>query len=777
MQIRPLFIHCLLALLILISGCSTTRHLEEGQYLLDKNTVIIEGPATHISKDDLSSLIRQKPNRRLLGIFRFGNYIYFKTTQGKETGFKRWLQRSMAREPVLYDSTLSASSLRQMDLFAQNKGSFANKATYDVKYGKHNARVRYRLQTNEPYKISHIRDSISDPALAWFSQRYASGRLIQPGDFFDVDALDKERDRFVRELKEHGYYSYIKEYISFYIDSTLGGNRMDLTMHIAPPLTTDTGGASTDHPRHRIRRVYVYPDYNPLTQGDRNPDTVIIAEKRWSFDKPAGLFYFIHNTRPRIHPDALIQGIYIEPGMYYKLSSVQRTFRRLSDLPVYRFVNIQFREVAGLPGAIERELDAEIRMTRAPVQSYNIETEGTNSAGDLGIAGSIVYTNRNLFRRAEVLDLRLKGALEMQQTPGGEKGDFLVFNTYETGAEVGFRVPRFLAPVSSRQLPKVFEPSTRLDLGINLRQRPQYRRLVTNVSFGYEWKESETRRHILYPADINAIRVLADSSFNPGIYGPLYEAQYSDHLITALKYSFIFNNQQIRKGMDFMYFRGNFSASGNMLSFIEDLVDSEGNGEGYRRLLGIRYAQYLRTDVDLRYYQVLNPQHNLVYRFVAGLGLPYGNSEVLPFEQAFFSGGSNGLRGWEVRSLGPGGFVDLAGTRYDKIGDLLLEANMEYRFPVYRYLKAALFLDAGNVWLLRPNDAFPDGHFLFTRFASQLAVDGGLGIRLDFGFVILRLDAALPLRHPDLPSGERWIRIEKFQPGDIMLQFGIGHPF
>ncbi|MBE0642246.1 MAG: BamA/TamA family outer membrane protein, partial [Bacteroidales bacterium] len=455
----------------------------------------------------------------------------------------------------------------------------------------------------------------------------------------------------------------------------------------------------------------------------------------------------------------------------------QRTYRRLSELRLFRQVNIGFKDVSGREPGLGNALDAEIRLIRAPVSAFSIETEGTNSAGDLGIAGNLVYDNRNLFRSAESFNIRLKGALELQRLADGSDKEFLIFNTYETGVQAGLRFPRFLLPVSLEQFPKLFEPVTLLDLGFNVRQRPDYRRTVTNLSVGYEWKESTTRKHILYPADFNAVNIVADSSFDPGRFGPRYVAQYSDHLVAALKYSFILNTQPVARGGNYRYFRGNFSSSGNFLNFASSVFQAPHDPEGHYRLFNIRFAQYIRLDGDFRTYRVLRPGHILAGRAAAGFGVPYGNSDVLPFEQAFYSGGANGLRGWELRSLGPGSFRDASGSSYDKIGDLLLEANMEYRFPIYSYLKGALFADLGNVWLLRPSDAFPGGDFKLDRFASELALDAGIGFRLDFSFFLFRVDLATPLRDPSLPTSERWSRLSEWNGGDLVWNLGIGYPF
>jgi len=761
-------------LIVGLASCSPSKYVGEGEYLLERNKVLIKGEAENVTSDEMQSLARQRPNRKLLGIFRLNTWAYHKAATGNDNAVNRWLLRSIAKEPVIVDTGLIISSLKQMDLYLQNKGYFSNELDYQIRkkrWSRYAAKVEYSISPGKEYRLWTIRSSVRDTTLALFLGLHFGERILQQGMIYDVDILDDERDRIVHLLKDYGYYSFTREYITYRIDSTLGQGRMDVEMIIANPPGRD------HHPRQKIDRIMIYPDFDPLRDPSKAWDTLIVADRRWGLEKAPGLYYFLYDDKLRVKPEVILQNIFIEQGAYYAQQAIQRTYRRLSDLPVFGFVNIHLKE---LPEKAERSgggLSCEIRISRAASSAFNIETEGTNSAGDLGVAGSFVFENRNLFRGAEFFQIRLKGALEVQRLPESTDGEFLFFNTFETGAEASLRFPRFLLPLRGDLFPKLFEPYTRLNLAYNVRQRPAYRRVATNISFGYEWKETAVRRHILYPADLNAVDIIADSSFNPSAFGPLYAAQYTDHLTAAIKYSFILNTQPIARGGNYLYFRANLSSAGNFLDFAHNVFSLPEDERGFHSLFNIRYAQYIRFDGDFRYYQIMDGGQSLVYRLAAGMGVPYGNSVVLPFEQAFFSGGSNSLRGWEVRSLGPGAYANPENRRYDKIGDILLEASAEYRFPVYRYLKGALFADAGNIWLQNQDAALPGGEFRISSFASQLALDAGLGMRLDFGFFLFRLDAALPLRDPARVEGARWLRSAEYKMKKVVWNFGIGYPF
>jgi len=399
----------------------------------------------------------------------------------------------------------------------------------------------------------------------------------------------------------------------------------------------------------------------------------------------------------------------------------------------------------------------------------------------LGVAGNFIYQSRNLFKGAEIFKFKISGAMEIQKLLNKnaveEQNTFLIFNTIETGAEVGLDIPKFLIPVKQERFSKYFKPKTTINSGIRFQQRPDFTRYILNATFGYEWKESQTKRHILYPADINSVKIKTTEAFQStidAINDPKILNSYKDHLTMALKYSFIFNNQQVNKKHKFNYFRGNFETSGNLLRLSNNIFKNSESIEGVYHVFNIQYAQYLRADMDFRQYFIFNEFNTLVLRGVIGGGLAYGNSTVLPFEKSFFSGGANSIRAWKIYSLGPGAYRDT--INLNKTGDINLEGNIEYRFPIYRYLKGAFFIDVGNTWVNKKNPLMPDAEFKIKRFYKEIAIGTGFGARFDFSFFILRVDMAIPLRDPSKTGSGKWL-FNDLSSQSVNFNLGIGYPF
>jgi len=452
----------------------------------------------------------------------------------------------------------------------------------------------------------------------------------------------------------------------------------------------------------------------------------------------------------------------------------------------FKYVDIKFRErQIDSDSTPERNyLDCTINMTRNPVHSYSVEAQGTNSGGDLGLGGYFVYQNKNLFKGGELFYVRLKGAVEAQKntitTESGEV-DRRFFNTFEAGIEANLYIPKFLAPVSQDLFSKYFRPKTTINLGYNMQNRIEYDRIITNVTFGYEWSESKYRAHMLFPVDINLIKVNTTPEFDTELEkeSERYRNQFTDHLILGLRYTYIYNNQEINRIRDFMYFRGNFEAAGNMLDLFVNAGGQPANEEGFQTLFGIRYSQYIKTNFDYRYYFVLDKNHVVALRGFTGIAIPYGNSIDIPFEKGYFGGGANGLRAWALRYLGPGNYVKPEDKTNDieRVGDLMFEANLEYRFPVYNFFTGALFYDVGNIWLISENETFPGGKFEFKNFFNELAMDVGIGVRLDFNYFIFRVDFAQRLKDPALPINKRWVIGTSRHWFDPIINLGIGYPF
>ena len=354
------------------------------------------------------------------------------------------------------------------------------------------------------------------------------------------------------------------------------------------------------------------------------------------------------------------------------------------------------------------------------------------------------------------------------------------FNVIELGIDAGITFPQFLFPIKPEAISKRLKPKTTVSIGYNYQHQQHYDRHISNITFGYAWNQNDKIKHKLNPIEISLVKVFTDAYFDSVMESEQdnrLKNQYTDHMVAGLKYTFTYSNQQPTKIKDFVYIRANFETGGNLLYLCNKLFNTVKPSGGAYQVFGLPYAQYARPDIDFRYYSVFPDKFSLVYRLYGGIGIPYGNVNLLPFEKAFFAGGANGMRGWKMYTLGPGSYsTENSSATFNQIGDIQLEANIEYRFPVYHWIRGAVFVDAGNIWLLQDSKDLPGGKFKFPDFIGQIAMDAGFGLRLDFDFFIFRLDPTIRVRVPSYPEHERWY-FDKMQLKDIVWNFGIGYPF
>ncbi|HQI46548.1 MAG TPA: BamA/TamA family outer membrane protein [Bacteroidales bacterium] len=780
---RILYITIVSTFAIILFSCSPTRNIPEGAYLLNRNKIKID--KKNINTDELYSYIKQKSNRRILFYFRFhlGAYNFAKLGK-KESRFDKWILNAIGEPPVILDTLLCNKSVKQIKLYMNSKGYFNSVVNKQIKYvNKKKANINFVIKANEPYKFNKITYLIKDQDILTVVLNDTSNSIIIKGNNFDSDILQKERERISTFLKNEGYYFFEKEFISYNIDSTIGNNLLNVVLEIKNPINNTARKSDsivyTYHKKYKINNIFIYPEYNSLDLDTSNQKIFKYFAKQRNFNASNLLYNFIYKDTFRLKPKTITQSVFLKQDNYFRIIDVEQTYNRLNDLKIFKFVNIQF--VENTKDTSNNGLNGIIQLTKRPIQSTSIESEATNSAGNLGLAGNFIYQNRNLFKGAEIFKFKISGALEIHKLLNDnsieEQNKFLLFNTIETGAEVSLDIPKFLIPVRQERFSKYFKPKTTINSGIRFQQRPDFTRYILNASFGYDWKESQTKRHILYPADINSVKIQTTEAFQNiinSINDPKILNSYKDHLTMALKYSFIFNNQQTSKKHKFNYFRGNFETSGNLLRLSNHFFNKNESQNAVYKVLNIQFAQYVRADIDFRQYFVYNEFNTLVLRGVIGTGLAYGNSSVMPFEKSFFSGGANSIRAWKIYSLGPGSSKDT--INLNKTGDINLEGNIEYRFPIYSYLKGAFFVDAGNIWVNKRNSLMPDAEFKWNRFYKEIAVGAGFGARFDFSFFILRVDMAIPLRNPAVDGANKWL-FKNLSHQPINLNLGIGYPF
>jgi len=749
---------------------------------LKKNNIAVKGDK--LEEGDLEDFIQQETNDRTLGMVWFKPWLYQKLDSSKSTGFKKWLKNNLASRPVYYDPSQAQTSLEMMKQYLFSKGFFDAEVDFIKKEKNDKVTVNYQINTSEPYSIKEVHYQFKDTLLKPWVLKDTAASLIKSGDKYDSYLLDDERERITKRLREKGFYRFNKEYVRYLVDSSMQGSNLELYVQLLPrkyPSPDVPNKMLTrSHKRYKINEVIVRPNKEVLDDSDSESDTVKFEYRESVNDTITTPLKFIYNAPMRVNPRTYMRRINIAPDEWYDNRKVQQTYDGLAGLQITRFVNIDFsqtndRDLQAPVGLLNSKID----INRKPVHSLSVETEGTNTAGRPGLASSLVYTNKNLFRGSEVFNISLTGAVEAQGNTPESENKFLFFNTIEGGIDANLSIPHFLLPVKPEFFSRDYHPTTNIRTGYNYQKRPDYVRYITNASFGYSWRQSNTKSHTLTPLNINAVKIFTEPGFEERLQqlDKKYQEQYTNHLLASLKYSYVYNTQHIRDNQDFVYFRANAESSGILMDILHNSLGFGSEARDYNKLFNIRYSQFLRTDFDFRYYHFLDDENTVVLRTVFGIGYPYGNSDALPFEKGFYAGGANGMRGWRIRTLGPGAYTDPDENVYDKIGDMQLEFNAEYRFPIYRFFEGGLFVDAGNIWLLEQSDDYPKAHFEFENFLQQLALDAGFGLRLDFQFFTLRLDAAVPLKQPSEPRGNRWQSPFEIESGEVVWNFGIGYPF
>ncbi len=775
MQLKNTHICLLIVTLLLVTGCSVKKYVPEGKHIVTKNKVVTNKKKTSFSTSKLSSYIVQKPYKKSL-FPNFRIWVYYVTEGKTHKKFPKWIREKLGTKPEYYDKALADKSSRQMELFLDNVGYFNSTVTNDVVFKKHKAKVKYHVDVAEPYHIKDMSQDIADTALIPFIKEVEDKFPIGEGDIYNAYTLDDQRELITTHLRNNGFYYFNRDYISYEIDSSLNSHQMNIKMKLDKML--NQSGELVPHKQYTINRVEVYPDYTLMAMRQKPVDSVTIKAKTINKSDNDSIHFKFFNQPRRIRPTLFRQLILVEHGDLYKLKETKQTYNAINNQPLFSNVSIEYDTTKTPIGS--NLIDCRITMQRNDVHSFTAQMEGTNSAGDLGIKGNLSYTNKNIFRGSEVLRLSIKGGLEAQHLNDlGDADDKKIFNTTELGVTGSIFFPRFLGSTALKRFAREYQPRTTLSLGFNMQKRYYYSRYISSATLGYDWKANEHLHIILTPIYLNSVKVNPTEEFSALLeleQNQRIKDQYTNHLLLGGRYSLVYNTQNINKNSSFIYLNVGFEASGNVLSLFNKtkLITEK---DSHHEIFGIRYAQYVRGNIDFRQYLHLGNDVWFAFREIIGIGCPYGNSTDIPFERSFYGGGANGMRGWKYRSLGPGGYHSET-NNIERLGDIQIELNGELRFPIASYFIGALFIDAGNIWTYHENEALPNGQFKFDSFYKQIAIDAGIGLRLDISFLIIRLDMAMAMRDPYINnSGSYWRFKNNFGFNDISFVVGLGHPF
>ncbi|MBL7916648.1 MAG: BamA/TamA family outer membrane protein [Bacteroidia bacterium] len=752
----------------LISSCSPVRDLGENKYMLHKNTIRSNKPELN---ESVTSILKQKPNRKILGVFRFHLGVYNLANRGKQTKFKSWVKRTIGEEPVVLDSVLTAKSRVQVKQFLQNNGYFNAVVTDTTVYlRRKRAHVTYQITTGNAYTLRNINYKIDDPAIRIILLNDSASSLLKAGNNYSTTDFQNERDRITTLLRNRGYYDFSQAYISFSVDTSLKSQQTDVYFVIKNPSQVAFGDTIPLHKVYRINNVFIQTDYDPLAKNLKIPTDTVVYKN----------YHFTSSFKKmRFKPEALLSRIFIEKGDLYKVNNADYTYKGLANLGLFRFVNIRY-EPAEEDSTNYHLLNSFISLSPSAKQDYKVELEGTHNGGNFGIGGNLTYRNKNSFRSAELIELKIRAKIEsipdFVDSTNADQARPLSLNTYEIGPELNIRIPRLLWPLAKFNHSRSSNPVTNFTSYFNYQKRPEYTRNNLVFSSGFEFKESKYKKHFVYPAEINYSSFNLSQAFVNKLEA-LNDIQlilyYRNYLISNGRYTFIYNSQEQNLYRDFVYFRFSFEIAGNSLRLIDKLRTNYNDNKTYQ-VLGINYSQYIRPDFDFSYYQIFSSHTALVYRLAAGIGVAYLNSDFIPYEKTFFAGGANDLRAFRARTIGPGSYA--ANNFIEQLGDIKINANIEYRFDIFRILEGAIFADAGNIWLRDNFRELPGSRFQPGTFLSELALGTGVGMRLDFTFFIFRVDAGIPLKDPGRDADDRWV-INYLKLNSINYNFGIGYPF
>ncbi len=760
------YIPYLFLLVLILSGCSNTKFLPEGELLYTGGSVEVEDSLLKKKErkrleGELESMLRPKPNSKILGL-RPKLYIYNVVGEPKkEKGLKHWLRTKVGEPPVLFSQVDLQYNADILQNYAENRGFFKTRTASDSTRSHKKASAEYVVRPGVQYKIRDVIFPQDSTELTKAIRRIMKRRsALNVGDPYDLDVIKGERERIDARLKERGFYFFGPDYLLVKVDSTVGKYEVDLRVVVKEDTPQQAREIFT------INDIVIYPNYSIRTDTIQNKKSDFIQHNDFTIIDSAKTF------NPRIFDRTL----YFKKGDIYNRTDHNLSLNRLVNMGTFKFVKNEFK----VADTISNALDAYYFLTPLPRKSIRVEVIGkTNSANYTGTELNVNWSNRNTFRGAELLTISAFGGLEVQVS-GLNKG----FDVYRVGTEANLFWPRFITPFKV-DVPSGFVPRTKATLGYEYQNRSKLYSLNTfKTSFGYLWKENVRKEHqfnlteITFVSPTNVTELyLEDADLNPSL-----ERVIEKQLIFGPNYTYTYTNTMRKRKKNTIYFKGAIDLSGNVAGLLSGSNIRKGDTT---KVFGVPFSQYIKLDFDFRHYYKLTDNSQIASRIIAGGGYAYGNSDQLPFIKQFFIGGTNSIRAFRARSIGPGTYnqeVETSSFLPDQSGDLKLEFNTEYRAKLFSVVHGAVFVDAGNIWLLRKDNDKAGAEFT-SKFLDQLAVGTGVGLRFDLSFLILRTDLAFPLRKPYLPEGQRWVMDDinfgnsGWRKENLVFNLAIGYPF
>jgi len=747
-------------LCLFIYGCGIRKYIPENERLYTGATIEIEADSTVQKADDLkadlSSVLSKQPNTKFLGM-HLGLYYYYKNQQEKTNFINKWLYKKIGQEPVYQSDIDEIENKEILRNKLENYGFFYSDINSDFKEREKRASITYQLKIPKPYVVANYQiDSMINPIYNDV-KKLSKRSIVKEGRRFDLGRLKLERQRLDTELKKQGYYNFNSDFLLFEADTNTNNNKkFDLFLK----LKANVPKKSTIP--YKIKNINIYPNYN--LNDSTEVKTTLYKNKTY------------HQDTVFFEPKYLDDFITLKKGEFYNPLTSKNTARRLSSIGAYKFVNIQYNEIKNSESDSIGELEANIFLSPLTKRALRAELQAvTKSNNFAGPELALTYSNRNLFKGGETLNISTNIGYETQISNGSTSG----LTSLELGLKGEIIFPRMIAPFPiNKEYFDYSTPKTKTSLSATYLNRSDLYTLLSGTAlFGYTWNANKYITYELNPISVNYTRlsntteefeaILEDNSY--------LESSFEQQFISGLTFSFIYNEMLSASKKHQFYLQTTLDVAGNSLSLFDKKTE---NGDP-KKFLGLEYAQYAKADVDFRYHYNFGKRNNqtIATRFFAGYGYAYGNSDVIPFVKQYYSGGPYSVRAFNIRSLGPGTYndsdTDDDSSYFDKTGNLRLEANLEYRFPIFSFLKGAVFADAGNVWNTVANPDFNGEDKFSSNFINELGMGAGVGLRVDIQNFVIRFDLAAPFHDPALEEGKRW----NFRVDEPIFNFAIGYPF
>lgn len=752
---------------LLLTACTGTRNLPAGEKLYTGAEIRLESEEKinkKLIKKAAEAGVRPAPNKVFAGI-RFKLWKYTYAGEAPKGKIKKWLRKT-GEPPVLARHVKPGVTSAIIDAKLFNIGIFKSFTEYKIVEKKQTFKVIYTSHVHKPYQIREMSYDFSDDNIKRLVLSVKDKSAIEPGDDYNLDKLRIERIRIDDLLKNHGYFYFSPDYVLFKADTS------DVNHDVSFKMTLKDSLPRVATTVYRINNVVINQNYSLIERRiDRTKDTT----------RYENVEFIGKETQMKIKPKVIMESVYLrKPELFSRLNH-NITLNRLMSLGNFKLVQVSFSENDEKANGL---LDVNILMTPLPKRTFRAGIDlVTKSNNYTGPKMNFSLLNRNTFKGAELLNLNMAGSFETQLS-GDNKNLF----SYSWNPQLELTFPRFYVPFKFKQTSSIFIPRTKFLLSYNYLKRVNYFDMRTlQFVYGFKWKENIRKEHELNPVDISYTTVRNKSAEFTEILeaNPFLKKSYEEKFIAGGNYSFTYNEQVVPgKQMQF-FFHLLSEVTGNAFSLAKIIAGEKVSSDTAATIAGSVYSQYAKISLDGRAYFNFPDKNKMALRFLAGVGKPYGNSSVLPYSKQFFSGGPNSLRAFQYNSVGPGTYYQHTdSSSFAQLGgDVKVEMNAEYRFGIFRFLKGALFVDAGNVWLLKSNPSEMGTPFVFSRFMNEMAVGTGFGLRIDVSFFILRFDLAMPVRKPWLEEHNRWV-IDEINLGssawrgdNLILNVAIGYPF